>query len=125
MSIADKIIASVFSRRNASGALEETYVSHVKIWEDAGLEGGGKKPRYILLSRMSLRGSVNCLYSPLPEAANGNGFLHKSKLNTNGSFSVGKTWRLPELRGMQVINVRPSPTTRYFRLIRYSRSPST
>ena len=43
-----KIIASVFSRRNASGNLEETYVSHVKIWEDAE---GGRKPRYILLSR--------------------------------------------------------------------------
>lgn len=48
-----KIIASVFSRRNATGNLEETYVSHVKIWEDAGPEGGGRKPRYILLSRMS------------------------------------------------------------------------
>lgn len=47
-----KIIDSVFSRRNASGDLEETYVSHVKIWEDPGPEGGGKKPRYILLSRM-------------------------------------------------------------------------
>lgn len=47
-----KIIASVFSRRNAAGNLEETYVSHVKIWEDAGTEGGGRKPRYILLSRM-------------------------------------------------------------------------
>ncbi|KAJ7275209.1 exocyst complex component sec3 subunit [Mycena haematopus] len=88
MSVADKIIASVFSRRNASGVLEETYISHVKIWEDAGPEGGGRKPRYILLS----------------QAANGNGFLHKSKLNTNGSFSVGKTWRLPELRGLQVVN---------------------
>ncbi|KAJ7932567.1 exocyst complex component sec3 subunit [Mycena leptocephala] len=88
MSVADKIIASVFSRRNASGVLEETYVSHVKIWEDAGPEGGGRKPRYILLS----------------QASNGNGFIHKSKLNTNGSFSVGKTWRLPELRALQVIN---------------------
>ncbi|KAJ6509372.1 exocyst complex component Sec3-domain-containing protein [Mycena vitilis] len=85
---ANKIIASVFSRRNASGVLEETYVSHVKIWEDAGPEGGGRKPRYILLS----------------QASNGNGFLHKSKLNTNGSFSVGKTWRLPELRALQVVN---------------------
>lgn len=47
-----KIISSVFSRRNATGNLEETYVSHVKIWEDAGPEGGGRKPRYILLSRM-------------------------------------------------------------------------
>ncbi|KAG5718258.1 Exocyst complex component 1 [Termitomyces sp. T112] len=83
-----RIIASVFSRRNASGNLEETYVSHVKIWEDAGPEGGGRKPRYILLS----------------QASNGSGFLHKSKLNTNGSFSVGKTWRLPELRAIQVVN---------------------
>ncbi|KAF8213226.1 exocyst complex component sec3 subunit [Mycena galopus ATCC 62051] len=87
-SVVDKIVASVFSRRNASGVLEESYISHVKIWEDAGPEGGGRKPRYILLS----------------QAANGNGFLHKSKLNTNGSFSVGKTWRLPELRALQVIN---------------------
>ncbi|KAG5647578.1 hypothetical protein DXG03_008931 [Asterophora parasitica] len=83
-----KIIASVFSRRNATGNLEETYVSHVKIWEDAGPEGGGRKPRYILLS----------------QANNGSGFIHKSKLNTNGSFSVGKTWRLPELRAVQVVN---------------------
>ncbi|KAF8078783.1 exocyst complex component, sec3 subunit [Lyophyllum atratum] len=83
-----KIIASVFSRRNATGSLEETYVSHVKIWEDAGPEGGGRKPRYILLS----------------QANNGSGFIHKSKLNTNGTFSVGKTWRLPELRAIQVVN---------------------
>ncbi|KAG6889916.1 hypothetical protein C0992_003620 [Termitomyces sp. T32_za158] len=76
-------------RRNASGNLEETYVSHVKIWEDAGTEGGGgRKPRYILLS----------------QANNGSGFIHKSKLNTNGTFSVGKTWRLSELRAIQVVN---------------------
>ncbi|KAF8973564.1 exocyst complex component Sec3-domain-containing protein [Flammula alnicola] len=72
-----RIISSVFSRRNAEGNLEETYVSHVKIWEDAGTEGGGRKPRYILLSL---------------------------KLNTNGTFSVGKTWRLAELRAIQVPN---------------------
>ncbi|KAF7301154.1 Sec3-PIP2-bind domain-containing protein [Mycena indigotica] len=82
------IINSVFNRRNAAGQLEETYMAHVKIWEDAGPEGGGKKPRYILLS----------------QTLNGNGFLHKSKLNTNGTFSVGKTWRLPELRGLAVVN---------------------
>ncbi|KAJ4485946.1 exocyst complex component Sec3-domain-containing protein [Lentinula aciculospora] len=82
-----RIIDSVFSRRNAAGSLEETYVSHVKIWEDAGPEGGGRKPRYILLS----------------QASNGTGFLHKSKLNTNGTFSVGKTWRLAELRAISVI----------------------
>ena len=45
-----RIISSVFSRRNAQGVLEEAYVSHLKIWEDAD---GSKKLRYILLSRMS------------------------------------------------------------------------
>ncbi len=44
-----KIIESVFSRRNAAGELEESYVSHVKIWEEA--ENNSRKPRYILLSR--------------------------------------------------------------------------
>ncbi|KAJ3511244.1 hypothetical protein NMY22_g15712 [Coprinellus aureogranulatus] len=77
-----KIIASVFTKR------DEYYVAHIKIWEDAGPEGGGRKPRYILLSQTS----------------NGTGYMHKSKLNTNGTFSVGKTWRIPELRGIQVLS---------------------
>ncbi|KAF9270059.1 hypothetical protein L218DRAFT_888394 [Marasmius fiardii PR-910] len=76
-----RIIDSVFSKNG------ETYIAHIKIWED-NPENGGKKPRYILLS----------------QAANGSGFIHKSKLNTNGTFSVGKTWRLVELKGLQVIS---------------------
>ena len=39
------------------------------------------------------------------EAITGSGFIHKSKLNTNGTFSVGKTWRLAELRALNVISV--------------------
>lgn len=82
-----RIIASVFDKRNAGADIQETYVGHIKIWEDAG-EESGKKPRYILLS----------------QGSDGTGFLHKSKLNTNGSFSVGKTWSLSELRGIEVLN---------------------
>ncbi|KAF4623518.1 hypothetical protein D9613_002135 [Agrocybe pediades] len=80
-----RIIASVFSRRNAAGNLEETYVAHIKIWEDGP---DGRKPRYLLLSQANGR----------------SGFIHKSKVNSNGSFSVGKTWRLAELRSVQVPN---------------------
>ncbi|OAX44413.1 hypothetical protein K503DRAFT_706401 [Rhizopogon vinicolor AM-OR11-026] len=82
-----RIIASVFDKRNAGAAFQETYVAHIKIWEDAA-EDSGRKPRYILLSMTS----------------DGSGFIHKSKLNTNGSFSVGKTWKLSELRGIEVVN---------------------
>ena len=39
------------------------------------------------------------------EAISGSGLIHKSKLNTNGTFSVGKTWRLAELRALSVISV--------------------
>lgn len=40
------------------------------------------------------------------EAGSRSGFIHKSKLNNNGSFSVGKTWNLAELRGVEVVTVR-------------------
>lgn len=84
-----RIIASVFEKRST-----ESYVAHVKIWEDAP-DGQGRKPRYIILSRPSS--------TPSDDA----GFIHKSKLNTNGTFSVGKTWRLAELKGIHVVTVRP------------------
>ncbi|KAI0801061.1 exocyst complex component Sec3-domain-containing protein [Fomes fomentarius] len=83
-SIRQRIISSVF----AAKLVDETYEAHVKIWESDGTDEGGLKPRYIILSR----------------ANNGTGFIHKSKLNSNGSFSVGKTWRLAELRGIEILN---------------------
>ncbi|KAI0375209.1 hypothetical protein BV20DRAFT_960301 [Pilatotrama ljubarskyi] len=83
-SVRQRIISSVFDTR----LTEETYVAHLKIWEEAPADEGGKKPRYIILS----------------QANNGQGFIHKSKLNANGSFSVGKTWKVTELRGLEVLN---------------------
>ncbi|KIJ46416.1 hypothetical protein M422DRAFT_250011 [Sphaerobolus stellatus SS14] len=42
--IQQRIVSSVFTKRSP----QETYVAHVKIWEDG--EDGGRKPRYIILS---------------------------------------------------------------------------
>jgi hypothetical protein len=53
--VRQRIISSVFSRRNAAGGLDETYVAHVKIWEDTGPGPQDKKPRYILLSGRQIR----------------------------------------------------------------------
>ncbi|KAI1789802.1 exocyst complex component Sec3-domain-containing protein [Ganoderma leucocontextum] len=83
-SIRQRIVSSVF----ATKLVDETYVAHVKIWEEDASDEGGKKPRYIILSKSN----------------SGGGFIHKSKLNSNGSFSVGKTWKLLELRGVEVLN---------------------
>ncbi|KAI0756800.1 exocyst complex component Sec3-domain-containing protein [Daedaleopsis nitida] len=83
-SVRQRIISSVF----ATKLVEESYVSHIKIWDYDNTDDVGLKPRYIILSR----------------ANNGSGFIHKSKLNSNGSFSVGKSWRVAELRGIEVLN---------------------
>ena len=50
-SVRQRIISSVFSKLSASGH-QETYVAHVKIWEDVSPEEGGKKPRYIIIASM-------------------------------------------------------------------------
>ncbi|KAI0652057.1 exocyst complex component Sec3-domain-containing protein [Trametes meyenii] len=82
-SVRQRIVSSVFTKLS-----DETYVAHIKIWEEASADEGGKKPRYIIISKSN----------------NGQGFIHKSKLNSNGSFSVGKSWRVSELRGLEVLN---------------------
>ncbi|CCA67704.1 related to Exocyst complex component Sec3 [Serendipita indica DSM 11827] len=86
--VRQRIVTSLFSKRGTSGALEEQYISHVKILEDAipGNDDGGKKARYILLS-LSLRGPA---------------LIHKSRENPNGSFSIGKTWELKDLTALEV-----------------------
>lgn len=40
------------------------------------------------------------------EGSTGAGYIHKSKLNQNETFSVGKTWLLSDLRSIVVTNVR-------------------
>ena len=109
-----RIIDSVFSKRTAT---DESYVSHIKMWEDAGPDGGGRKVRFIILSRMSQHSPGFHVLRTIRvvETSNGSGYMHKAKLNNNGTFSVGKTWRVPELRGIQVTSVcsarlRPSGT---------------
>ncbi|KAI0715395.1 exocyst complex component Sec3-domain-containing protein [Earliella scabrosa] len=83
-SVRQRIVSSVFTTK----LVDESYVAHIKIWESDNSDESGKKPRYIILSRSNA----------------GAGFIHKSKLNSNGSFSVGKTWKLTELRGIEVLN---------------------
>ncbi|KZT08778.1 uncharacterized protein LAESUDRAFT_757486 [Laetiporus sulphureus 93-53] len=98
--IQQKMEASVFAKLNSSGRpFEEHYVAHIKVWE-AARDGRGKKSRYIVLSQTS----------------DGSGFIHKAKLNCNGAFSLGKTWKMQDLREVEVVNslvfeITPSATT--------------
>jgi hypothetical protein len=103
-----RIVSSVFDRRRAKTGIEELYVGHLKIWEET--EDGSDKPRYVLLSR-SCRHIMAEAYADtlhVPGTNDGQGFIHKAKLNENGTFGVGKTWPVAELRAVEVITVRTS-----------------
>lgn len=55
-----QIINSLFNRRAEDGVLDETYIAHLKIWEDSppgevpvNAEDAGRKSRYLMLAGQS------------------------------------------------------------------------
>jgi hypothetical protein len=109
--IRQRIIASCFSKRSPSGALEEQYIAHVKIFEDAtpGNDDGGRKARFVLLACLCLQvmsDDLELLISSSAVTIKGPAVVHKSRENANGSFSIGKTWDLGELTSIEVSGVR-------------------
>lgn len=85
-----RIIDSCFSKRDGDGMQLESYITHVRVLEDAAYPSSppppdssdsNKKHRLILVA-VRRSGKVR---------------VHKARENPNGSFSIGKTWNLDEL----------------------------
>ncbi|KAG8912226.1 hypothetical protein FRC01_005215, partial [Tulasnella sp. 417] len=79
------IVSTALSKRNDDGGGPQEYAGHLLIYEE---DGGGAKSRFIILG-----------YN-----RNNQGYIHKSKQNPSGSFSIGKTWKLDDLQGLQVVD---------------------
>ena len=89
-----RIIDSCFSKLDQNGQLAESYITHIRITEDAQHPSSppppesppeAKKPRLIIIAVRST-GRVR---------------MHKARENNNGSFSIGKTWNLEELSAIE------------------------
>ncbi|KAJ5363995.1 uncharacterized protein N7496_009708 [Penicillium cataractarum] len=89
-----RIIQSCYSKKDNDGTLIESYITHVRITEDAAHPStpappdsapGNKKPRVIIVS-VRRSGRVR---------------MHKARENNDGTFSIGKTWMLDDLTGIQ------------------------
>ncbi|KAL8726849.1 MAG: hypothetical protein Q9166_006465 [cf. Caloplaca sp. 2 TL-2023] len=96
-----RIIESCFSKKDADGSgqqpinpFNESYITHIRIVEDAAYPSSpppvqspeaNKKPRIIVVA-VRKTGRVR---------------MHKARENGNGSFSVGKTWNLDDLNGIE------------------------
>jgi hypothetical protein len=126
-SVKAEIVSSLFSKRSPEdGSLEETYIAHLKILDR---DEKGPKPRYLLLAckphpflLRSLRLSRSFCLTTWPTgfltypaghfllstaSRSGEVFLHKSKRNSNNTFSIGKTWNLADVRAVEVFDVSP------------------
>ncbi|GAB7360517.1 hypothetical protein MBLNU230_g8466t2 [Neophaeotheca triangularis] len=97
-----RIIESCFSKVDQNGQLAESYITHIRIIEDAQHPSNpappesvaeNKKPRLIIIAVRST-GRVR---------------MHKARENNNGSFSIGKTWNLEELSAIESYSGDSSP----------------
>ncbi|GAB7350382.1 hypothetical protein MBLNU459_g1005t1 [Dothideomycetes sp. NU459] len=89
-----RMIESCFSKLDADGQLSESYITHVRVQEDAAHPSNpppptsppdNKKPRVVIIAVRST-GRVR---------------MHKARENSNGSFSIGKTWNLEDLSAIE------------------------
>ncbi|KAL8729751.1 MAG: hypothetical protein Q9181_004896 [Wetmoreana brouardii] len=90
----NRIIDSCFSRKDTDGQATESYITHIRIVDDAAYPSSpppaqspdeNKKNRVIIVA-VRKTGRVR---------------MHKARENVNGSFSVGKTWNLDDLNSIQ------------------------
>lgn len=85
-----RIIESCFGKKEADGSASESYITHIRIVEDASCPSSpppldsppdNRKARVIIVA-VRRSGRVR---------------MHKARENTNGTFSIGKTWVLDDL----------------------------
>ncbi|MCJ1379699.1 hypothetical protein MMC17_002801 [Xylographa soralifera] len=96
-----RIIESCFARRDEDGAYSESYITHIRITEDAASPSSppppnsppeNKKLRVIVVA-VKKSGRVR---------------MHKARENPNGTFSIGKTWNLDDLATIESFSGPPS-----------------
>ncbi|ODH50172.1 hypothetical protein GX48_03728 [Paracoccidioides brasiliensis] len=96
-----RLIQSCFAKQDADGSIIESYITHIRITEDAAYPSSppppdsppeNKKPRLVIVS-VRKSGRVR---------------LHKARENSDGSFSVGKTWMLDDLTRIQIYEHMPA-----------------
>lgn len=89
-----RIIESCFGKKEPDGSASESYITHIRIIEDAAYPSNpppldsppdNKKTRRIIVA-VRKSGRVR---------------MHKARENANGTFSIGKTWVLDDLEVIQ------------------------
>ncbi|KAM5350534.1 hypothetical protein ACJ41O_007039 [Fusarium nematophilum] len=86
-----RMIESCFNKKDVDGSLLETYITHIRITEYSSHPTTPPPPQARTPDVMKPRVIIVAVRK------SGRVRMHKSKENTNGSFSIGKTWNLDDL----------------------------
>ncbi|KAI4284463.1 MAG: hypothetical protein L6R35_004911, partial [Caloplaca aegaea] len=89
-----RIIDSCFSKTDTDGSVTESYITHLRVTEDAAYPsspppptaGDKNKKERIIIVAVRKTGRVR---------------MHKARENPNNTFSIGKTWNLDDLNAIQ------------------------
>ncbi|KAL8956981.1 MAG: hypothetical protein Q9193_005632 [Seirophora villosa] len=89
-----RIIESCFSKTDTDGSVTESYITHIRIIEDAAYPSTPAPPnaleehkkQRIIVVAVRKTGRVR---------------VHKARENANHTFSIGKTWNLDDLNAIQ------------------------
>ncbi|PGH16975.1 hypothetical protein AJ79_01359 [Helicocarpus griseus UAMH5409] len=96
-----RLVQSCFSKLDTDGSAIESYITHIRITEDAAYPSTppppnsppeNKKARVIIVS-VRKSGRVR---------------MHKARENNDGTFSIGKTWMLDDLSRVQIYEHMPA-----------------
>ncbi|RKF59840.1 Exocyst complex component SEC3 [Golovinomyces cichoracearum] len=89
-----RIIESCFSKREEDGSISESYITHLRVEEDAAHPSSPPPPN----SSPDLKKSRTIIVAV---RKTGRVRVHKARENANGTFSIGKTWILDDLSAVQ------------------------
>ncbi|RKF63037.1 Exocyst complex component SEC3 [Erysiphe neolycopersici] len=89
-----RIIESCFSKREEDGSIYESYITHLRIEEDGAYPATPPPPNGNSDSK-KLRTIIVAVRNT------GRVRVHKARENSNGTFSIGKTWILDDLTAVQ------------------------
>ncbi|KAL1854625.1 hypothetical protein Plec18170_004716 [Paecilomyces lecythidis] len=89
-----RIIQSCFSKQDSDGAVAESYITHIRITEDAAYPSSPAPPN-------SASDNKKARLIIVAVRRSGRVRMHKARENGDGSFSIGKTWMLDDLSAIQ------------------------
>ncbi|KAH6647469.1 exocyst complex component Sec3-domain-containing protein [Truncatella angustata] len=90
-----RIVESCFNKKDTDGSLLETYITHIRILEYSSYPSQPPPPEAVTPQTEKPRVIIVAVRK------SGRVRMHKSKENVNGTFSIGKTWDLNDLTGIE------------------------